>query len=157
MKSSTDRILTTHAGSLSRPANLIALGRARAAGDSKDDAEFAQVLAAAVGDVVKQQRALGVDQGLIETNRIRRRALLFGQHLRARRFEMPRGRVHRIKVEGVRAEFIGCALARRLQIGLDLFAIFFVVVRQDVRIGHPHPLIGLDPGRYMPPSMPPGP
>src|SRR6516165_750021 len=33
MKCSTDRILTTHAGSLSRPADLIALGRARAAGE----------------------------------------------------------------------------------------------------------------------------
>jgi 5-methyltetrahydropteroyltriglutamate--homocysteine methyltransferase len=61
MKHSTDRILTTHAGSLSRPANLIAIGKARAAGESKDDAAFAQVLAAAVGDVVRKQRDLGVD------------------------------------------------------------------------------------------------
>ncbi len=61
MKHSTDRILTTHAGSLSRPANLIAIGKARAAGESKDDAAFAQVLAAAVADVVRKQRDLGVD------------------------------------------------------------------------------------------------
>src|SRR6516165_3811510 len=61
MRRSSDRILTTHVGSLSRPASLIAIGRARAAGESKDDAAFAQVLAAAVSDVVKKQRELGVD------------------------------------------------------------------------------------------------
>ncbi len=61
MKRSTDRILTTHAGSLSRPANLIAISKARAGGESKDDAAFAQVLAAAVADVVRKQRDLGVD------------------------------------------------------------------------------------------------
>src|SRR5215831_14636446 len=61
MRRSTDRILTTHAGSLSRPASLIAIGRARAAGESKDDAAFAQVLAAAVSDVVHKQRKLGID------------------------------------------------------------------------------------------------
>jgi len=61
MKHSTDRILTTHAGSLSRPANLIAMGRARAAGESKDDAAFGQLLAASVADVVRKQRELGVD------------------------------------------------------------------------------------------------
>jgi len=41
MKSSTDRILTTHAGSLSRPADLIAVSRARTAGEIKDDAAYA--------------------------------------------------------------------------------------------------------------------
>jgi 5-methyltetrahydropteroyltriglutamate--homocysteine methyltransferase len=61
MKHSTDRILTTHAGSLSRPANLIAMGRALAAGESKDDAAYAQCLAASVADVVRKQRELGVD------------------------------------------------------------------------------------------------
>jgi len=61
MRRSTDRILTTHAGSLSRPASLIAIGRERAAGESKDDAAFAQVLAAAVSDVVRKQRELGID------------------------------------------------------------------------------------------------
>ena len=61
MKKSTERILTTHAGSLSRPANLIAINRARATGESKDDATYAQCLAAAVAGVVRKQRGLGVD------------------------------------------------------------------------------------------------
>jgi 5-methyltetrahydropteroyltriglutamate--homocysteine methyltransferase len=61
MKRSTDRILTTHAGSLSRPANLIAMGRARVAGESTDAVAFAHVLAGAVADVVRKQRELGSD------------------------------------------------------------------------------------------------
>jgi 5-methyltetrahydropteroyltriglutamate--homocysteine methyltransferase len=61
MKSSTDRILTTHAGSLSRPPDLIAMGRARAGGEIKDDTGYAQCLAASVAGVVKKQRELGID------------------------------------------------------------------------------------------------
>jgi 5-methyltetrahydropteroyltriglutamate--homocysteine methyltransferase len=61
MRSSEKRILTTHAGSLPRPADLIALGRGRAAGESKDADAFVRCLAAAVRDVVHRQRELGVD------------------------------------------------------------------------------------------------
>jgi 5-methyltetrahydropteroyltriglutamate--homocysteine methyltransferase len=61
MKRSTDRILTTHAGSLSRPADLIAINRARASGESKDDAAYAKCLAAAVAGVVKKQHDVGID------------------------------------------------------------------------------------------------
>jgi 5-methyltetrahydropteroyltriglutamate--homocysteine methyltransferase len=61
MKRSTDRIVTTHAGSLSRPANLIEINRARAAGESKDDAAYAQCLAASVADVVRKQHDVGID------------------------------------------------------------------------------------------------
>jgi 5-methyltetrahydropteroyltriglutamate--homocysteine methyltransferase len=61
MKHSTDRILTTHAGSLSRPADLIAINRSRAAGQAGDNAAYAQCLTAAVDGVVRKQRELGVD------------------------------------------------------------------------------------------------
>src|SRR3974390_1936965 len=61
MRASIDRILTTHAGSLSRPADLIALSRARAAGESKDDGSYAKCLASSVTDVVRKQRELGID------------------------------------------------------------------------------------------------
>ena len=61
MKRSTDRILTTHSGSLSRPADLIEINRARAGGESKDEAAYARCLAAAVADVVRKQREVGVD------------------------------------------------------------------------------------------------
>jgi 5-methyltetrahydropteroyltriglutamate--homocysteine methyltransferase len=61
MKRSTDRILTTHAGSLSRPPDLIAINRARAQGESKDDAAYGRCLNGAVAGVVKKQREVGVD------------------------------------------------------------------------------------------------
>ena len=61
MKRSTDRILTTHAGSLSRPADLIALNRARAQGEHVEDAAYAQCLASAVVEVVRKQREVGID------------------------------------------------------------------------------------------------
>jgi 5-methyltetrahydropteroyltriglutamate--homocysteine methyltransferase len=59
MRSSRDRILTTHAGSLSRPENLIAMGRA--VGKNEDNAAYANCLADAVADVVCKQRELGID------------------------------------------------------------------------------------------------
>jgi len=61
MKRSTDRILTTHSGSLSRPADLIALNRARAQGEKVEEAAYTQCLASAVADVVRKQREVGVD------------------------------------------------------------------------------------------------
>ena len=54
MITSRDRILTTHSGSLSRPADLIALNRARAQGEKVDDATYAKCLGAAVADVVRK-------------------------------------------------------------------------------------------------------
>ena len=50
MRSSKDRILTTHAGSLSRPANLIAMSRASAVDKNEDKAAYADRVADAVAD-----------------------------------------------------------------------------------------------------------
>ena len=61
MKRSTDRIITTHAGSLSRPPDLIALNRARAQGEKVDASAYAQCLASAVADVVRRQQEIGID------------------------------------------------------------------------------------------------
>jgi methionine synthase II (cobalamin-independent) len=61
MRFSKERILTTHAGSLSRPADLIEMSRARSAGERKDDAAYARCLSAAVSDVVRRQHELGID------------------------------------------------------------------------------------------------
>jgi 5-methyltetrahydropteroyltriglutamate--homocysteine methyltransferase len=61
MRASVDRILTTHAGSLSRPTALIAQSRARAGGESKDDGAYAMCLADSVTEVVHKQRELGID------------------------------------------------------------------------------------------------
>jgi 5-methyltetrahydropteroyltriglutamate--homocysteine methyltransferase len=58
---STDRILTTHVGSLPRAPDLLALLEARETGASCDAAAFAARLAAAVNDVVAKQVAAGID------------------------------------------------------------------------------------------------
>jgi len=62
MKHSTDRILTTHAGSLSRPANLNRHGARRLpSAKAKVISPMRNCLASSVADVVKKQRELGVD------------------------------------------------------------------------------------------------
>lgn len=61
MKTSTDRILTTHAGSLPRPDDLIERNRARQAGETSDEAAYQGHLADAVRDVVRLQREQGTD------------------------------------------------------------------------------------------------
>jgi 5-methyltetrahydropteroyltriglutamate--homocysteine methyltransferase len=61
MKRSTDRILTTHVGSLSRPDALIPGLRAIERGQPYDREEFARLVREAVADVVKRQVEAGVD------------------------------------------------------------------------------------------------
>ena len=61
MRASSDHILTSHAGSLPRPDDLIEANRAREAGEAATDRAFQQTLRRAVEDVVRHQKALGVD------------------------------------------------------------------------------------------------
>lgn len=61
MKLSTDRILTTHVGSLPRPDDLFELMLARQDGKSSNESAFAQRAGQAVADSVKQQVAAGLD------------------------------------------------------------------------------------------------
>lgn len=61
MKQSTDRILTTHVGSLARPHDLFEMLRARAAGDAYDETAFAAQTRTAVADVVRRQAEIGID------------------------------------------------------------------------------------------------
>ena len=56
-----DRILTSHAGSLPRPEDLIALNEQRAEGDFSDEPAYLSRLRAAVADVVARQRDIGID------------------------------------------------------------------------------------------------
>lgn len=57
----TDRILTTHAGSLPRPADLIELMFAKADGREVDPLDFAETVQRAVDEVVRRQREIGID------------------------------------------------------------------------------------------------
>ena len=61
MRSSTDRILTSHAGSLPRPDDLIEANRARASSEGVEEARFQAQLRTAVADVVRRQTELGID------------------------------------------------------------------------------------------------
>jgi len=61
MQRSTDRIYTTHVGSLARPVALLDLMKASAAGQLAGDAELTAAHRAAVADIVARQRAAGID------------------------------------------------------------------------------------------------
>jgi 5-methyltetrahydropteroyltriglutamate--homocysteine methyltransferase len=61
MKLSSDRILTTHVGSLPRPPDLLAFLEAQETGREVDQSAFARRLAGAVREVVAKQVAAGID------------------------------------------------------------------------------------------------
>lgn len=63
MKRSSERILTTHTGSLPRPRELTRLYALRASGATVDPAAIEQAGRDAVVDVVARQRAAGIDIG----------------------------------------------------------------------------------------------
>jgi 5-methyltetrahydropteroyltriglutamate--homocysteine methyltransferase len=56
-----DRILTSHAGSLPRPEDLVELNRRSREGEVVDEAEYDGLLTQAVRDVVARQREVGID------------------------------------------------------------------------------------------------
>jgi 5-methyltetrahydropteroyltriglutamate--homocysteine methyltransferase len=61
MKRSTDRILTTHVGSLARPDALIPVLRAKDRGQPYDGETYARLVQEAVADVVRKQTEAGID------------------------------------------------------------------------------------------------
>ena len=61
MKRSTDRILTTHCGSLPRPTELLDLMKAKIQGSPYDRDAYAASVRKAVADVVRQQVECGID------------------------------------------------------------------------------------------------
>lgn len=61
MKRSTDRILTTHVGSLPRPQEVVDLLFEQDRGEDYDEARFDEVMRRAVGDVVNRQVKEGID------------------------------------------------------------------------------------------------
>ena len=61
MKRSTDRIRTTHTGSMPRPPEIFELMRARASGQPVDSQKFDEVLRKQVAAIVRRQVEAGVD------------------------------------------------------------------------------------------------
>src|SRR5262245_64076817 len=58
---STDRILTTHVGSLVRPDDLVAAMKQRSGGGGSSDDEFEALLTQSVEQVVLDQAQIGID------------------------------------------------------------------------------------------------
>jgi 5-methyltetrahydropteroyltriglutamate--homocysteine methyltransferase len=61
MQRSTDRILTTHAGSLPRPQDILQMVRAKARGEAVDEQKLAARVKEAVAEVVRKQVDTGLD------------------------------------------------------------------------------------------------
>src|SRR5438477_10991028 len=61
MKRSTERILTTHTGSLPRPADLVALLNAKELGEDYDPAAHDARVRRAITEIVAKQAATGID------------------------------------------------------------------------------------------------
>ena len=61
MKKSTERILTTHVGSLIRPPELVEFMRPKQSGQPFDEAAFAKCLRDSVAGVVRHQAEVGID------------------------------------------------------------------------------------------------
>ena len=61
MRHSSDRILTTHVGSLPRPHDLLDLLKARLEGEDVDEAAFSDTLTRSVEDMVEKQVEAGID------------------------------------------------------------------------------------------------
>ncbi|MFN0300715.1 MAG: hypothetical protein ACKVQU_10210, partial [Burkholderiales bacterium] len=61
MKRSTDRILTTHVGSLIRPPDLLKFIALKQGGQSYDDVAYQRCLADGVAAIVGAQAKAGVD------------------------------------------------------------------------------------------------
>jgi len=60
MRDSRDRILTSHAGSLPRPDDLIEANRARESGGAPDERRLQDQLRTSVAEVVRRQKDLGI-------------------------------------------------------------------------------------------------
>ena len=61
MKRSTERILTTHVGSLIRPPALLEFLRAKQSGRAFDEAAYAKCLKDSVAEIVRHQAETGLD------------------------------------------------------------------------------------------------
>src|SRR5215471_2990472 len=61
IQQNTDRILTTHVGSLPRPKDLLDLMKARLAGETYDQGAYDAQVRAAVTDCVRRQVETGID------------------------------------------------------------------------------------------------
>ena len=117
MLTSDDRILTTHAGSLPRPAALAALHGRRSRGEGVPDAELRAAVAQATRDVIAAQVAAGIDIGN-DGEQARESFFTYVQH----RMTGFGGESRRGLMADLRAhpDFLDLALPRRERMKVDL-------------------------------------
>ena len=114
MRGNVDHIATSHVGSLPRPDGLIAVHRAHEAGEPVDEAAFEVTQRAAVAEVVRRQRDLGIDIpgdgefGKPMAQRVQYRLVVALLVAAARRAPDPRGQPVRHGASAVSA-WRGCA------------------------------------------------
>src|SRR5262252_5042056 len=90
MKRSEDRILTTHAGSLPRPADLLKLIRAKERGEAYDREGYAARVRSAVAGIVAKQVQLGID--IVDDGEMGKPGFIPYINERLAGFEVDRGR-----------------------------------------------------------------
>jgi len=100
MKRSTDRILTTHVGSLPRPPDLLELIQAKDQGKAYGIREFNHRLRDAVSDIVQKQVELGID--VIDDGEYGKPGFVTYINERLGGFEIDRNRTGRSPWEGSR-------------------------------------------------------
>jgi 5-methyltetrahydropteroyltriglutamate--homocysteine methyltransferase len=61
MKHSTERILTTHCGSLARPKDLLDLMKAKLNGESYNQVQYAKRITSTVAEIVRKQAERDID------------------------------------------------------------------------------------------------
>jgi 5-methyltetrahydropteroyltriglutamate--homocysteine methyltransferase len=105
MKTSTDRILTTHVGSLPRPTDMLAMMEARESGAPYDPEALSERISTAIRDVVKTQVEAGIDsvndgeQSKISYAFYVRHRLSGVSSVRGNADTVPRSAVHRDLIE----------------------------------------------------------
>jgi 5-methyltetrahydropteroyltriglutamate--homocysteine methyltransferase len=89
MKTSTQRILTTHVGSMPRPEDIQEMLRARQSNQPVDQQAFAERVQSAVAEVVRQQAECGID--IVTDGEISKTGFNAYAYERLTGFELPRG------------------------------------------------------------------
>src|SRR3954464_15227882 len=83
-----------------------------------------------------KHRALRVDERLIQARDVPWSILLPRQDFRPCIREMPSRGIDSLEIEDAPDNLVLSPFPRRVQIGANFFALFFVVVRQNISIGH---------------------
>jgi len=140
MKRSTDRILTTHTGSLARPKPLLDLMNAKEHGEPFDHAVYDRTVRESVADVVRRQAESGIDV----VNDGEQSKTGFNHYIRERLsgFEPTEG-----------ASRVGPAPGKEEEAFPEYYAEYFKIGYFTTRVASNRPLVCTGPIRYKPETV----